>query len=254
MSAQLDTLLQLMSRLRSKENGCSWSLEQTFESIVPYTLEEAYEVADAIEKSDFEGLRSELGDLLFQVIFYSQLAKEKNWYNFDDIAQSLIDKLEQRNPILQNPDLKLSSTESHSIWEETKSQSKLTDSDSELLDDIPANLPALTRAQKLQTKAASVGFDWDNIQDVMPKLQEELSELQEALANNDIDHSREELGDLLFSCVNLSRHLNSDAEQLLRFANQKFSTRFKKMAELSDKPLKSLNPDELDILWQQTKS
>ena len=264
LSYTLDDLLFLMERLRDPTHGCPWDLKQSYETIAPSTLEEAYEVVDAIERGDYPHLREELGDLLFQTIFYSQLAKEQNLFSFADIIDTLTAKLIRRHPHVF-PDGHLYSTANDETsspidvnqnWEAIKSAERQQKGMRGLLADIPLALPSLTRAAKLQKRAAQVGFDWPDVSQVMEKVEEELGELQHAMVQQTSEDIEAELGDLLFTCVNLARHLKIDPETALRKANAKFTSRFEqieKAAEEEGVTLAQLTPSELDERWNATK-
>ena len=254
----LQPLLDIMSRLRDPDSGCPWDQKQTYQSIVPHTLEEAYEVADTIERGDFDELRDELGDLLFQIVFYAQLAKEESRFEFVDVVESICDKLIRRHPHVF-ADMKFANVEEQTAhWEATKAderQGKETAREQSQLDGVVTGLPALSLARKLQSRAARVGFDWPSEQGVFAKLDEEAQECREAW--NDDDARSEELGDLLFTCVNLSRHADVDPEQALRLANKKFEQRFRIMESLArqkDMPLAELSESQWETLWQQAKT
>lgn len=263
-SYTLDDLLFLMERLRDPTHGCPWDLKQSYETIAPSTLEEAYEVVDAIERGDYPHLREELGDLLFQTIFYSQLAKEQNLFSFADIIDTLTAKLIRRHPHVF-PDGHLystandetsSTTDVNQNWEAIKSSERQQKGMKGLLADIPLALPSLTRAAKLQKRAAQVGFDWPDVSQVMEKVEEELGELQHAMVQQTSEDIEAELGDLLFTCVNLARHLKIDPETALRKANAKFTSRFEqieKAAEEEGVTLAQLTPSELDERWNAAK-
>lgn len=252
-------LLEIMRRLREPETGCPWDLEQDFDSIAPYTLEEAYEVVDAIRKGDKDAIRDELGDLLFQVVFHARLASEKGWFDFDAVAAAICEKLLRRHPHVF-ADAEISdSTEQTLAWEAHKAQERKhrQPAESSELDHIALALPGLVRAHKLQSRAARVGFDWPDMTGVMAKLDEEVEEFKQA-RNADGDtlrQQKDELGDILFTCVNLARHLNTDAESLLRDANAKFEQRFRVMeaAAGGGEALAALSPDELEQCWQRVK-
>jgi ATP diphosphatase len=260
----IDDLLRVMQRLRDPQHGCPWDLKQDFMSIVPSTLEECYELAHAIEEGDYPHVAEELGDVLFQVIFYSQLGSEKGLFSFGGIVDTLVEKLVRRHPhVFANGEIEgvvvgdVSESQVNASWEAIK---KLERSDREqhgVLADVPVALPALPRAQKLQKRAASVGFDWHSLCPVLEKIEEEVAELREALEHGDSDGTGDELGDLLFSCVNLARHLRLDAETSLRHASSKFEKRFAAMEALADEAgltLEQLDDAELDVLWEQAKS
>lgn len=268
MSHSINDLITLMARLRDAEHGCPWDLKQTFATIAPYTLEEASEVAEAIEREDYDNLREELGDLLFQVIFHAQMAKEVGYFDFADISQELLSKLLRRHPhVFPDGRLesfasqeKLSPEEVKQKWQEIKLEEKkqkgLKPSDSAMPDDLPRTLPTLQRAAKIQDAAARVGFDWPEAEPVFDKIHEELDEIREA---RDEGHERisEEVGDLLFACVNLARHLGVDADMALRKACHKFDGRFRKMetlASTNDQAFEQLTLEEMESYWQQVKS
>lgn len=261
MSYGIEDLIELMRRLRDPVTGCSWDIKQTYQTIVPSTLEEAYEVADAIEKEDFVHLKEELGDLLFQVIFYSQLGKEDGHFDFPQIVDTLVTKLVRRHPHVfpsgslygENRQTKLAEDDARTQWESLKQKEREAKGSASLLADIPLGLPALTRATKLQKRAASVGFDWSNIEGPIAKVREEILEVEEAIASGDMPHIEEEIGDLLFAVVNISRTLKLDAEELLRKANQKFETRFDYIEANLQKPLADASLEEMDALWEQAK-
>jgi ATP diphosphatase len=255
--APINRLLSIMAKLRDPNGGCPWDLEQTFDTIAPYTVEEAFEVAEAIARHDRDELKDELGDLLFQVVFHSQMAKEKGWFGFDDVAATISDKMERRHPHVFG-DVEADREAVKRNWEaikaeERKKKGKEHDS---VLDGVPEGLPALQRSAKLQKKASRVGFDWSNPDEVVEQLHSELDELKDALEGMDPDHVDEEFGDVLFTLVNLSRHLKLDAEQSLRRAGDKFARRFRDMeaqAKESGKTIRDLDRDELEILWQRAK-
>ncbi|MFT5395453.1 MAG: ATP diphosphatase [Gammaproteobacteria bacterium] len=260
---ELERLLVIMKSLRDPENGCPWDKEQTIASIKAFTLEEAYEVVDAIERNDIEGLRDELGDLLFHIVFYSEMADEDKQFNFHDVVKQVNQKLERRHPHVFS-DLKVDNVEQvKTLWEQIKQQERndaANDTDNKsinLLDDISKNMPAVKRAEKLQKRAATVGFDWTDSQDILNKIDEELSELRHALQEpNNIDNISEELGDLMFCCVNLARHYKIDSEISLRDTNEKFVRRFNYIEETLKKRDKSLSDatlDEMDSLWNEAK-
>lgn len=255
----MQKLLDIMVALRHPTSGCPWDIKQTFNSIIPYTLEEAYEVADAIENGDMNDLKSELGDLLFQVVFYAQMAKEQGDFDFDDVVSAVSEKLISRHPhVFANVDC----NDEHKLneaWEQSKAQERNQQSKKQqalILEGVAKSLPALKRAQKLQKRAAREGFDWPTIEPVLAKVQEEIQELREAMQQNDQPHIAEETGDVLFSCVNLARHLNVDAEESLRACNQKFERRFGHIEEqlkIQKKNFNDCSLDELEALWQGAK-
>lgn len=260
----LEDLRSIMVRLRDPEQGCPWDKEQTLETLVPYTLEEAYEVADAIRKEDDQELCDELGDLLFQIIFYTQITSEKNKFSFDDIVDAIAEKLVRRHPhVFANEQIK-SAEEQTLAWEEHKEkerQKKAMDKGRKvsILEGISLALPALVRAQKLQKRASRVGFDWEDIRPVIDKVEEELSEFKaetSGVSGQDTKRIKEEMGDLLFSCVNLARHAGIDAESALREANLKFEGRFHAIEESLERQGKSVDKaslEEMDNLWNEAK-
>ncbi len=266
-SKKITELLKVMSLLRDKHHGCAWDLKQTFKSIAPHTLEECYEVIECIEQEDFQHLPEELGDLLFQVVFYAQMAKEESLFSFDDICDAITHKLLTRHPHVF-PDATIESfgkennltpEQVEANWEKIKQQERQNQSDENslsLLDDIPQAMPALLRAKKMQNRAATGGFDWKESKSVIKKIHEEIEELEEAMQANNRKHIEEEFGDLLFSVVNLSRHLKLNPESSLRSANTKFSQRFRLIeAMLREQKLemKDLTIDELESYWVLAK-
>lgn len=270
---QLDDLLYLMSRLRDPENGCPWDLKQSFESILPHTLEEAYEVADAIEKQDYDHLKEELGDLLFQVIFYSQLGKEQQYFDFHQIIDTLVSKLVRRHPHVfpsgelrsENNDTPLTDEQIKGRWEAIKQQERDEKAQQQgtnaienisVLADIPLALPAIQRAEKLQKRAATVGFDWPEPEQVLDKIEEEIGELREAMAQGYHSHIEDELGDVMFAMVNLARHVNVKPELAVRSTNAKFERRFQYIEshlQLQGRSIESASLEEMETLWQQAK-
>ena len=253
----------VMRRLRDPDGGCPWDLQQDFHTIAPSTIEEAYEVVDAIEHQDFDHLREELGDLLFQVVFYAQLGAEQGRFNFEDVASAITEKLLRRHPhVFPDGTLNSAGQQKHSEefvvkqWELIKQEERKQKGKSGLLADIPAGLPELVRAHKIQKRAASVGFDWPDAEGVLSKLDEEMSELKQALAMKDTDAVQDEIGDCLFTLVNLCRHLGVDAGSALRGSNRKFGERFSRMetaAEGQDLALKDCSQEQLDALWRAAK-
>ena len=265
---QLNDLLHLMARLRDPQLGCPWDLQQNYASIVPHTLEEAYEVADAIESGDFDHLPGELGDLLFQVVYYSQLAKEEGRFEFATVVDAITRKLVRRHPhvfpdgdLYGSPELpRLDEAAIKQRWEEIKAEERAEKAAApeqlSLLDDVPAALPALSRAAKLQKRAAQVGFDWPEALPVVDKVREELDEVLVAMSENDAEAVAEELGDLLFVVVNLTRHLKVDPENALRGANGKFERRFRFIEQAlrpAGRPIENCTLEELDALWDAAK-
>ncbi|MBZ2189846.1 nucleoside triphosphate pyrophosphohydrolase [Alcanivorax sp. JB21] len=254
----IEEMLTVMARLRDPENGCPWDLQQTFASIAPYTVEEAFEVADAIAAGDHDGLRDELGDLLLQVIFHAQMAREQGLFDFDDVTRGLIDKMVRRHPHVFGDRQGASLAEIKDTWEATKVAEQAANGQvrESQLDGVPAGLPALQRAAKLQKKASRVGFDWDQVTPVLAQVRAELDELEAAMAAGEADAITDELGDVLFSVVNLSRHLRTDAEQALRGASHKFERRFRLMEQIIAEQGASLagqDPVQLDALWREAK-
>ena len=255
----LADLLQIMARLRDPDGGCPWDLEQDFSSIAPYTLEEAYEVAEAIQRNDATDLCDELGDLLFQVVFHAQMAMERDWFDFTDVLATINRKLIRRHPHVFGDEQIADSRAQTEAWERHKTRERAakgapTDS---ALDGVPLALPALVRAQKIQRRAARAGFDWEHIKGVVAKLDEELAELKQALAAREsAERVQEELGDLMFSGVNLARFLDADAETLLRNASHKFESRFRLVESLVQQEQRNLRDctlDELEEYWQTAK-
>lgn len=257
----IDDLLYLMARLRDPETGCPWDITQDYASIAPSTLEEAYEVVDAIEKQDFDHLKEELGDLLFQVIFYSQLGKEEDRFEFAGVVSGLVTKLIRRHPhVFPDGTLRSRVENRHTLpgdvkarWEAIKQQERAEKGAQGLLADVPLNLPALSRAAKLQKRAASVGFDWEDVYGPIAKVREELMEVEAELDSGDEAALEEELGDLLFAVVNIARYQKIDPEQALRRANQKFEQRFHFIETNSSGPLASTSIDEMNRLWDEAK-
>lgn len=264
----LDDLLHLMARLRDPQYGCPWDVQQNYATIVPHTLEEAYEVADAIERGDFDDLKGELGDLLFQVVYYSQLAREEGRFEFAGVIDGITRKLIRRHPhVFPTGDLyapletpRLSESQVKQRWEEIKAEERAAKAavpqQLSLLDDVPAVLPALSRAAKLQKRASQVGFDWPSALPVVDNVREELDEVLEAMASDDAEAIAEEVGDLLFAAVNLARHLKVDPENALRAANRKFERRFRFIEQaLRDmgRPIEDCTLEEMDALWGEAK-
>jgi ATP diphosphatase len=253
----LARLLEVMRRLRDPDRGCPWDREQDFASIAPYTIEEAYEVAEAIARGEPRALESELGDLLFQVVFHAQLGSERQWFDFASVADTIARKLTERHPHVF-ADARIDSTaEQNRAWEEHKARERAArgETASELAD-VPLALPALARAAKLGKRAGRVGFDWPDARGVRAKIEEELREIDE-VAPGDGARRAEELGDLLFAAANWARHLDVDAEEALRLANAKFERRFRAMEKLAvdrSLDLKALAPAAWDVLWNEVKT
>lgn len=252
-------LIDIMARLRDPQSGCPWDIRQTFASIAPYTLEEAYEVADAIEHGDLEELRGELGDLLFQVVFHARMAEEQGAFGFDDVAQAICDKMIRRHPHVFGDADFADEAELRQAWEAAKQAERgAKQPDHSALAGVARALPALVRADKLQKRAARVGFDWDDASGAFAKLGEELTEVEQARHSGDPLHVQEELGDLLFAMVNVTRLLGVDAEHALRGANAKFERRFRAMeaylAEQGQADLRQLDLARLDAAWEVIKT
>lgn len=264
-TAQIDELLRIMAALRTPKTGCPWDLAQNFKTIAPYTIEEAYEVADAIEQGDMGALKEELGDLLLQVVYHARMAEEAGAFAFDDVVASIAAKMIRRHPHVFGSEAERSAGAQPGFWEQAKARERAevegADAKREsVLDGVPAGLPALTRAVKLQNKAARVGFDWPSLKPVFEKLREEMGELEGAVASDQgAENSaaiEEEFGDLLFVVANVARHLRLDPEATLRAASQKFVRRFQaveqKLAADGRTPSQS-NLAEMDKLWDEAK-
>ncbi|HPA39198.1 MAG TPA: nucleoside triphosphate pyrophosphohydrolase [Phenylobacterium sp.] len=254
----IDRLLEIMARLRAPEGGCPWDLEQTFATIAPYTVEEAYEVADAIERGDLKDLREELGDLLFQVVFHSRMAEEQGAFAFDDVVEAIVSKMIRRHPHVFGEADHRTSAEQTDAWEVIKAQERAEKGKTaSLLDDVPVGLPALTRATKLSKRAARVGFVWPSITEVLEKLHEEVGELEVEIAAGDMDKARAELGDVLFVVANIARTLDIEPEDALRATNAKFTRRFQYIeAALRERGKTPEQSDlaEMDALWNAAKA
>ena len=256
LTEEINNLLQTFKKLRDPSQGCPWDKEQDFKSIASCSIEEAYEVADAIEREDFNDLKEELGDLFFQIIFHSGMAEEKKLFNFEEVVKELNDKLIRRHPHVFDKKQEMSASESLEIWEKEKKKEREKKNLTSLMDDIPKNLPSLTRAKKIQKRAKSVGFDWQNENDVIRKIDEEIDELKKAKVSQKKEDISEEIGDLFFTLVNLSRHYNLEPEDIIRKANLKFEKRFRKMEDEANKTnvnLEDLEINELETLWQKIK-
>ena len=249
----IERLKTLMDKLRT---GCAWDAEQTFETIAPYTIEEAYEVSEAIDNKDMVSLREELGDLLFQVIFQAKISSEVAGFGFDDVCDDLTRKMVDRHPhVFQFTDNRTADEQTVS-WEDTKAAERDAKGHLSLLDDVPLALPELMRAAKLQKRAARVGFDWPNLDGVMDKIVEEAQEVVEAAESGNVEAIEDEIGDLLFAVTNLARKLKVDPELALRRTNAKFTKRFKHIeneAAAKSKPLTEMTLDEMETLWQEAK-
>lgn len=256
-------LLDVMAALRDPESGCPWDIKQSFASLIPYTLEEAYEVADAIEQGDLQGLKYELGDLLFQVVFYAQIAREQSLFEFADVVDAISEKLVNRHPHVFAGQSYENEAELHQAWEQHKAQERDAQAieqtgteQASVLAGVAEALPALKRAQKLQKRAARSGFDWPEVGPVLDKLQEEINEVREAVQQQDQAAMFEEIGDLLFSVVNLARHLGVDAEEALRAGNRKFTSRFSHIEQSLQQAGESIEQQDLqrlESLWQAAK-
>lgn len=268
----IDDLLLLMAVLRDPEQGCPWDLKQDWDSIVPHTLEEAYEVADAIERRAFDELPGELGDLLFQVVYYSQFAREEGRFDFHDVVHTLTAKMVRRHPHVfpdgtlasrRPPGVSAEQVEARQVnsrWESLKAAERVERAEAEtsvsVLDDVPRTLPALSRAAKLSKRAARVGFDWPDTTGVIAKIREELDEVEQALVEGDQRHAAQEVGDLLFAVTNLARSLKADPEQCLRETNAKFERRFRHVeAALAERGMttRDVGLEAMEGYWQQAK-
>ncbi|MCK0170171.1 nucleoside triphosphate pyrophosphohydrolase [Aliiroseovarius sp. S1123] len=254
----MDRLREIMRRLRDPETGCPWDIEQEFRTIAPYTIEEAYEVADAIEREAWDELKGELGDLLFQSVFHAQMAEEKGLFSFDDVADTMSDKMVARHPHVFGDENRDKSAEQQTRdWETIKAAERAAKAQQGVLDGVAIGLPALLRAVKLQKRAARVGFDWPEIGMVLDKITEEAREVAEARDTLGQDELREEIGDLLFVVANLARHLNVEPEEALRHANAKFERRFKgierRLATMGKTPEDS-DLEEMDSFWEAEKA
>ncbi len=254
-----DDLLHIMRALRTPETGCAWDLEQSFETIAPYTIEEAYEVNDAIERKDMTDLADELGDLLLQVVFHAQIASDEGHFTINDVTQAISEKMVRRHPHVFGDETQRSSNEQTAAWETIKAEERAnkTAEDPSALAGIATALPALMRSEKLQKRAARTGFDWTDPKDIFAKLNEEMGEVRDAVEEADPAHIEEEIGDLLFVAVNLARRLEIDPELSLRKANAKFERRFRGMeskAKAQNLDFASLSLDQQESLWQAVKA
>lgn len=255
----INRLIHIMEALRNEQTGCPWDKVQTNETLAHYTIEEAYEVFEAIKNNDLLALKDELGDLLFQVVFYAQISKEQDGFDFDDIATSISNKMVKRHPHVFNQNEERDLADQTIAWENQKALERTEKNrKSGALDGVALALPALLRAQKIQQRAARTGFDWAEIDPVFDKITEEINEVKEALTNPDTDlHLRQEIGDLLFSCVNLARHCGVDAEEALMIGNDKFQRRFEEIEqhlESIGKKIEECSLDELEEHWVGVKS
>lgn len=254
--APIEALREVMRRLRDPQGGCPWDRVQNFASIAPYTIEESYEVADAIERNDMRDLKEELGDLLFQVVFHARMAEEQGLFDFDDVAQAMTDKLIRRHPHVFGDAGHRSAGEQTVAWEAIKAEERKGKAKHGILDDVPVGLPALTRAAKLTKRAARVGFDWPSVDEVLDKLDEETAELKAEISAGDLDKARAELGDLLFVIANLARKLDVEPEDALRLTNRKFVRRFATIEDAlraEGKTPEQSNLAEMDALWNRAK-
>ncbi|MEI5680413.1 MULTISPECIES: nucleoside triphosphate pyrophosphohydrolase [unclassified Mesorhizobium] len=268
-SNDISRLIEIMAALRAPVTGCPWDIEQNFETIAPYTIEEAYEVADAIARGDLDDLRQELGDLLLQVVYHAQMANEAGEFSFGDVVEAITTKMIRRHPHVFGDDKARSAGMAKGMWEKIKAEEKAEkrnarlargldaeDHGSGFLDGIPVAFPALTRALKLQEKAARVGFDWGEAGPILDKIEEEIGELREAMANADEASIKDEFGDVLFALVNFGRHLKIDSEAALSGTNEKFRSRFhyvETALNASGRSLEAASLEEMEELWQQAK-
>jgi MazG family protein len=261
-SKDISRLIEIMAALRDPDGGCPWDLKQTFATIAPYTIEEAYEVADAIARGDLEDLKDELGDLLLQVVYHARMAEERDAFAFADVVEAITTKMIRRHPHVFGTAEERAAGAASGFWDRAKAAEKAANTDAGLLDDVPVALPALTRAIKLQNKAAKVGFDWPLLTPVLAKLKEELAELEHEIASAPKGDAtsraiEEEFGDLLFVVANVARHLKIDPESALRAANEKFTRRFRhieaRLIERGRSPAQS-NLAEMDALWDEAKA
>jgi ATP diphosphatase len=269
-SKDISRLIEIMAALRAPGTGCPWDIEQNFQTIAPYTIEEAYEVADAIARGDLDDLRDELGDLLLQVVYHARMAEEAGEFAFPEVVEAITTKMIRRHPHVFGDEKARSAGMAKGMWERIKAEEKAEkrrariargldpeDNGKGFLDSVPVALPALTRALKLQERAARVGFDWSEAGPILDKIEEEIGELREALAKGDAASIKDEFGDTLFAFVNLGRHLKVDSEAALNGTNEKFRSRFhhvESMLEDSGSTLEKATLDEMEALWQQAKS
>ncbi|SCA55180.1 nucleoside triphosphate pyrophosphohydrolase [Candidatus Terasakiella magnetica] len=262
--SEISRLLVIMAKLRDPENGCPWDIEQTFATIAPHTIEEAYEVADAIEHADWPHLQEELGDLLLQVVFHAQMAKDENLFEFNDVAKSIADKMLSRHPHVFGDELIETADQQTVHWEKLKEQERKEkaaqkgDSPPSALDGVSTGLPSMTRAMKLQKRAVRVGFDWPDVNGVLDKIREELAEVEEEVreVNLSQDRIKDEIGDLLFTVVNLARWADVDPDSALRSCNAKFERRFKAMETgvcSTGKEMPQATLEEMESFWQAAK-
>ncbi|MDB2370530.1 nucleoside triphosphate pyrophosphohydrolase [Gammaproteobacteria bacterium] len=256
--SSITTLLETMRMLRDKDNGCPWDIEQTLESLSPCVIEEAYEVSDAIAKKDYDNLKEELGDVLLQVIFQAEIANELRLFSFDEIVDTLNKKLIRRHPhVFEDAPKPLSAQEQTQAWDAIKAQEKNPEDARNTFDDIPTSLPPILKAKKIQKKASKKGFDWKDSIGVIEKVEEELKELKLEIQQNNNENIKDELGDLLFSIINLSRHLEIDVNEAINQANHKFVKRFRLMEEeisQVNQKIENLTSEELEEFWVKIKS
>jgi MazG family protein len=263
MSAEISRLIKVMARLRDPESGCPWDIEQTFETIAPYTIEEAYEVAEAIAQQDMPALKEELGDLLLQVVYHSRMAEEEGNFDFDSVAKTITDKMIRRHPHVFGDDSVATADAQTANWETQKAAERAKKAEADglrpsAIDGVPLPLPALTRAEKLTKRAARVGFDWPNVSQVFDKLTEEIGELRAEIDRGaPADRLEDELGDMLFCVANLARHLKVDPEEALRSTNRKFERRFRAVEDsfaAEDRDIAEVSLDEMEERWQSAKT
>lgn len=268
-SKDISRLIEIMAALRTPVTGCPWDVEQDFATIAPYTIEEAYEVADAIARGDLDDLRDELGDLLLQVVYHARMAEEAGEFAFPDVVEAITTKMIRRHPHVFGDETARNAGMAKGMWEKIKTEEKAEksrarvargldpqDNGKGFLDSVPVALPALTRALKLQERAARVGFDWSEAEPILDKIEEEIGELREALSKGDTASIKDEFGDTLFALVNLGRHLKIDSEAALSGTNEKFRSRFhhvERALESSGSSLEQANLGEMEALWQQAK-
>ncbi|OKO85803.1 nucleoside triphosphate hydrolase [Bradyrhizobium sp. NAS80.1] len=266
-SRDISRLIEIMAALRTPATGCPWDLEQDFATIAPYTIEEAYEVVEAISRGDLDDLREELGDLLLQVVFHAQMAEEQNAFAFGDVVEAITRKMIRRHPhVFADKDGNLASSHVKEVWDRIKAEEKAeraarrpreeTTSHTSLLSGVKAGQPALTRALELQRKASTVGFDWNDPRAVLAKIREEADEIEAALDRNDKQELVEETGDLMFALVNLARHIDADPESALRATNAKFERRFayiERALAAQGRSLEDASLEEMDALWNEAK-
>lgn len=251
----MNELLQIMKRLRDPENGCPWDVEQNFHSIAPYTIEEAYEVADAIERNDMEDLKDELGDLLLQVVFHAQMAEEAGAFGFPDVASSISRKLIRRHPGVFSDEEVNTADQQLKTWDRIKAAERSARGHESILDGIPRGMAELQRSVKIQKRAGDVGFEWLAPEPVLEKFEEEIEEIRQAMRSGDQEHIMDEMGDLLFVAANLARQLKIDPAAALRHANQKFDRRFRAMEIKAggQEGLKAMSLEQMEALWQEVK-